>query len=189
MNPNIQEKQNFTHKNSSVDYDDMLLPLTKICRVENKFCPFIKWHSGKLWRHHFQDQYQMVCLIGDSSSSIQNRFITIWVFTYSMDYLHHHKYKLYSSHSKWTRYMPIILSSIYLGQIQTTVTRNQRHYLLTKITWSNLHLNKESKLEGAASSYVNGIYISTHLNTWCCLLHRWNDHAFQRSPCRQKRIT
>ena len=24
------------------------------------------------------------------------------------------------------------------------------------------------------------------LNAWCRLFHRWNDHAFQRSPCGQK---
>ena len=34
MNPNIQEKYNLTHKTSSVDYSDMLPPLTKICRVK-----------------------------------------------------------------------------------------------------------------------------------------------------------
>ena len=34
VNPNIQEKYNLTHKTSSVDYSDMLLPLTKICRVK-----------------------------------------------------------------------------------------------------------------------------------------------------------
>ena len=47
VNPNIQEKQNFTHKNSSVDYDDMLMPLTKICRVKSIWHPFSNWHSGK----------------------------------------------------------------------------------------------------------------------------------------------
>ena len=29
VNPMIQDKYNLTHKNSSVDYSDMLLPLTK----------------------------------------------------------------------------------------------------------------------------------------------------------------
>ena len=36
VNSNIQEKYNLTHKTSSLDYADMLLPLTKICRVKNK---------------------------------------------------------------------------------------------------------------------------------------------------------
>ena len=40
VNPNIQDKYNLTHKTSSVDYADMLLPLTKIFRVKNKCCPF-----------------------------------------------------------------------------------------------------------------------------------------------------
>ena len=48
VNPNIQEKYNLTHKNSSVYYADMLLPLTKIYRVKNKCCPFSNWHSGKI---------------------------------------------------------------------------------------------------------------------------------------------
>ena len=30
VNPNVQEKYNITHKTSSVDYADMLMPLTKI---------------------------------------------------------------------------------------------------------------------------------------------------------------
>ena len=48
VNPNNQEKNNLTPKNSSVEYSDMLLPLTKICRVNNKCCPFNNWHSGKI---------------------------------------------------------------------------------------------------------------------------------------------
>ena len=48
LNPNIQENYNLTHKNSSVDYADILLPLTKICRVKNKCFPFSNWHSGKI---------------------------------------------------------------------------------------------------------------------------------------------
>ena len=32
--PNIQEKYNLIHKTSSVDYPDMLMLLTKICRVK-----------------------------------------------------------------------------------------------------------------------------------------------------------
>ena len=34
VKPNIQENYNLTHKTSSVYYADMLLPLTKICRVK-----------------------------------------------------------------------------------------------------------------------------------------------------------
>ena len=34
VNPNIQEKYNLIHKTSSVDYPDMLMLLTKICRVK-----------------------------------------------------------------------------------------------------------------------------------------------------------
>ena len=45
---------------------------------------------------------------------------------------------------------------------------------------------KKSKLDGAASSYFNGMYIYTHLNALCRLFHILNDHAFQRSACRQK---
>ena len=36
VKPNIQDKYNLTKKTSSLDYADMLLPLTKICRVKNK---------------------------------------------------------------------------------------------------------------------------------------------------------
>ena len=74
----------------------------------------------------------MMCVIRDSKPSFQRRIITIWVFTYYMDSLHHYKYKWNSSHSKWTRYTAIISSSIYLGQIQTAVTRTSRHSLLSK---------------------------------------------------------
>ena len=35
VNPNIQDKYNLTQNNSSGDYADMLLTLTKICRVKN----------------------------------------------------------------------------------------------------------------------------------------------------------
>ena len=48
VNPNIQEKNNLTHKTSSVGYADMLLPLTKIFRVKNKCCPVRNWISGKI---------------------------------------------------------------------------------------------------------------------------------------------
>ena len=120
----------------------LLLPLTKICRTK-KYCPFRNWHSGKIWRHHLQDQYQIVCVIRASNPSIQRISITILVFKYYMESLNHHKYKWNSSHSKWTRNMPIISSTIYLNQMQITVTRNSIHYLLAKTIWSNLHLKKK----------------------------------------------
>ena len=41
--------------------------------------------------------------------------------------------------------------------------------------------NTISELGGLTSSYVYELYIYTHLDTWCCLLHRWNEHALQRS--------
>ena len=44
VNPNIQGNYSLNHNTSSVDYADMLLPLTKIFRVKNKCCPFINWH-------------------------------------------------------------------------------------------------------------------------------------------------
>ena len=56
-----------------------------------------------------------------------------------MESLNHHKYKRNSSHSEWTRYTPIISSKINLSQMKTSVTRNSRHYLLAKTTWSKLH--------------------------------------------------
>ena len=96
----------------------------------------------------------MVCVIRDSKPSFQRISIAIWVFTYSMDSLHHHKYKCNSIHSNWTRYMAIMSSKTYFGQIKSTVTRN---ICFDKTTWSNIHLKKIHKLEGAASSYVNGI--------------------------------
>ena len=48
LNPDIKEMYKLTPKTSSVYYADMLLPLTKICRVKNKCCPFSNWHSGKI---------------------------------------------------------------------------------------------------------------------------------------------
>ena len=48
VNQNIQGKYNLAANNSSVDYSDMLLPLTKICRVKNKCCPFSNCHSEKI---------------------------------------------------------------------------------------------------------------------------------------------
>ena len=81
-----------------------------------------------------------------------------------MEYLHSHKYKLKSSHIDWTRYMSIISSTIYLGQMKTAVTGTSSHPLLAKTTCSNLH--KKSKLEGAASSYVYGIYDYVKSKMW-----------------------
>ena len=118
------------------------------CRVKNKFCPFRNFHSGKIWRHHLQDQYQMVCVIRASNPSIQSISIIILVFKDSRDSLHHHKYKCNSSHGEWTRYTPMILSSIYLGQMQTAVTINSRHYFLAKTTWPNLHLKNNPNIGG-----------------------------------------
>ena len=48
VKPSIQDKNNLTHKTSSVDYADMLLPLPKIFRVKNKCCPLRNWNSGKI---------------------------------------------------------------------------------------------------------------------------------------------
>ena len=48
LNPHIQEKYNLNKKNSSVYYADMLLPLTKVCKVRNELCPFSNLHSGKI---------------------------------------------------------------------------------------------------------------------------------------------
>ena len=185
VNPTIQEKYNLTHKTSSVHYADILLPIRNICRVKNKRFPFSNWHSGRILRHYFQELYQMECVIRASNPSIQRRFITIWVFTYSVDSIHYHGYKWKSSHRKWTRYMPIISSTIYLGKMKTSVTINSRHSFLSKTIWSNLHLLK-IKLEVKSSSYVDVIYIRTHLNAWCDLSHKWNYHVFQRSTCWQK---
>ena len=82
VNPHIQYKYNHTHKTSPVYYFDMLMPLTKICKVKHIWRPFSGLHSGKILRHHMQEQYQMVCVIRASNPSIQRRSISIWVFTY-----------------------------------------------------------------------------------------------------------
>ena len=113
-------------------------------QVKNKYCPFSNWHSGKIRKHNLQEQYHMVCVIRASKYSIQRRSITIWVFTYSMEYQNDHNYKWNSSHREWTRYIPIISSTIYLSQMQTAITRNSRNYLLAKTTWSNFNPNKIS---------------------------------------------
>ena len=65
-----------------------------------------------------REQYHIVCVISSSNPSIQRISISMWVFSYSMDSLHHHNYKWDSSHSEWTSYMAIISSTIYLGQMQ-----------------------------------------------------------------------
>ena len=75
--------------------------------------------------------------------------------------------------------MAIISSKIYLSQIQTAATITSRSFLLAKNIWSNLHLKIISKLWGAASSYVNGIYIFNRLDAWCCLFHIWNDNVLK----------
>ena len=51
INTKIREKYNITPKNSTVDYDDMLLPLTKIFRVKNKCCPFRNWQKEHIFFH------------------------------------------------------------------------------------------------------------------------------------------
>ena len=48
VNPKVQEKYTLTLKTSSVDYDDMLLPLTKIFSVKIKCCPFRNGQSEKI---------------------------------------------------------------------------------------------------------------------------------------------
>ena len=48
VNPNICDTYKLTKNSSSVDYVDILLPITEICRVKNKYCPFRYWHSGKI---------------------------------------------------------------------------------------------------------------------------------------------
>ena len=104
-----------------------------------------------------------------------------------MDSLNHHKYKWNSSHSDWTRYMPIILSTINLGQMQTAVTRNSRHSLLSKTTWSNIHLKINSKLEGAASSYVNGIYIVS-FSIYEMIMFFKGHHADKKGWCTKQNV-
>ena len=71
---------------------------------------------------------------------------------------------------------------------------NQRHNNFKTFFACQNHLIKppplkKSVLEGTASSYVNVIYISTYLDACCHLLHRWNEHKFQRSPYGQKMMT
>ena len=55
VNPNIQEKYKLTHKTLSVDYADMLLLITKICRVKiNSFLSAI----GTVGKHE-----GIICII------------------------------------------------------------------------------------------------------------------------------
>ena len=108
----------------------MLLPLTKICRVKNKLYFLSNWHSRKIWRYHLQEQHHMVGVIRASKPSTQRISITIRVYKYYVDNIYHHKYNWNAIHSKWTRYMIIILSTTYLGQMKTAVTRNSRNCLL-----------------------------------------------------------
>ena len=65
-----------------------------------------------------------------------------------MDSLNHHKHKWIFSHSKWTRYIPIISSTINLGQMQTAVIITSSNYLLTKTTWSNFHIKQNFQIGG-----------------------------------------
>ena len=85
--------------------------------------------------------------------------------------------------------MVMISYTIYLFQIQTSVIRTSRHYFISKKTDKTSTKNTISKLEGESSSYVGGIYISTHLDACCYHLHRRNYHAFKRSPFRKIRMT
>ena len=100
-----------------------------------------------------------MCVIRYSKTSIQRISTTILVFTYFMDSINNHKFKWISRHSECTSYMEIISSTIYLGQMKTAVTITSRHYFPAKTTWSKTNLKWNSKLEGAASSFVDGIDI------------------------------
>ena len=154
---------------------------------KNRCCPFRNWHSGKIWSHHLQDQYHILCVVRASKPSIQRIYVLICVLTYSMYYLRHHKYKWNSIHSECTMYLAFISFTIYLVQMQISSTRYSRHYLLYKTTRLNLHLKHNFILKDEASYHVDEIYISTHFDAWCCLFHVWNNHEFQRSPCGQKK--
>ena len=48
VNPKIQEKYNLTPENSSVDYADLLLPLTKNIQGKNQCFTFSNWLSEKI---------------------------------------------------------------------------------------------------------------------------------------------
>ena len=50
----------------------------------------------------------MVCDISTSKTSIHRRSMIMWVFTYFMESLHQHNYKLNTRHSTWTSYMVTI---------------------------------------------------------------------------------
>ena len=63
------------------------------------------------------------------------------------------------------------------------------HYLLAKKNLIGPPPKKNPSLENEASSYVDGLYISTHLDAWCRLFHRLNNHALQISSCRKIRMT
>ena len=66
--------------------------------------------------------------------------------------------------------MAIISSTTYFCEMKTADTRNQ------DIICMKNHLIKppplQKKLEDADSSYVYGIYISTHLDAWCRVFQR-----------------
>ena len=72
----------------------------------------------------------MVYVIRTSKPSIHMISISMWVFTYPMEYLHHHNYKLNSRHRTWTSHMAMILYTINLVQMKTSAARTLRHSLL-----------------------------------------------------------
>ena len=102
---------------------------------KNKCCPFRNWNSEKKLTNDLREKYHILCVIRSSDPSIQKRSISIWVFAFSMDSLHHHNYKRNSSRSEWTSYMAINSSKIYLVQMQTAITITPSHSLIAKTTW------------------------------------------------------
>ena len=131
-NTNIHENFNLTPQILTVDYADMVLPITKSMQSRNEYCTINNKHRGTIWRHHFKDQYQIVCVIRTSKPSIHRRSISMWVFTYSIEYHHIHNYKWNLIHSTCTNYMAIISYRINLGQTKTSITRTSRYYLIAK---------------------------------------------------------
>ena len=127
MNTNIHENYNLIPKTITLYYTYMLLPITKSLQGRNECCTINHRHMGTIRMHHFKDQYHMMCVIGTSRPSIQRRFIRMWVFTYSMEYIYRHNYKLNSIQSTWTNYMAIISYTINLVQTKTSITRTSRH--------------------------------------------------------------
>ena len=116
---------------------------------------------------YLKEKYQMVCVIRTLKPSIHRRSITMWIFTYSMEYLYHHNYKLNSRHSKWTSYTEIISSTINLGKMKTSVTRTSSHSLLDKKPWSKLHLKQNYQI-GRYSLFLCGWTL--HFHSFGCLV-------------------